>query len=326
MNLLTTDLVRAFAALFVYNWDHYALQCSDSSYRRIMRPLTLDLIAKHLAGQITVGAYVLDADSHCQYAVFDADSADGLDRLILLSLELARQDIPTLLEASRRGGHLWLFLSEPTYARAVRGWLLPYAEEMGFELYPKQDMLYPGGVGSQMRLPLGVHRASGNWYPFLQPTAEDWLMSTGETVAESCAWACANARRVTVPEEALIVAATVDSHDYTKTKKYSRDNAWAAVPDSLYGQGSIRAWCRSQDIVSVVGRYVHLNHRGVGSCPFKEHHARGDVRPSFQVFDDDQRWYCYAWERGGDLFDFLCLYHHLTPKEAWPLLQQGRLL
>jgi hypothetical protein len=323
MNALTTDLVESYASLFIYNWDHYALQCSDGSYRRIIRPLTLDVIAKHLAGQVTAATYVLDAESRCQFAVFDVDSPDGLDRLILLSLELARQDIPTILEASRRGGHLWVLLSEPTPARAVRAWLSSYADELGFELYPKQDALYPGGCGSLMRLPLGIHRLSGHWYPFIQPTAEDWLMSTGEMVAESCAWACANAKRVAVPEEALVLAA---STDHTKTRKYTRDTAWASVPDSLYGPGSILAWCRSQDIRAVIGRYVKLNHRGVGSCPFKEHHPRGDLRPSFQVFDDDQRWYCYAWERGGDLFDFLCLYHNLTPKEAWALVREGRLL
>ena len=35
--------------------------------------------------------------------------------------------------------------------------------------------------------------------------------------------------------------------------------------------------------MAVIGRYVALDARGVGSCPFKEHHYRGDMRPSFQV-------------------------------------------
>jgi hypothetical protein len=65
----------------------------------------------------------------------------------------------------------------------------------------------------------------------------------------------------------------------------------------------------------------------VGSCPFKGHHRCGDLRPSFQVFGGtDPHWYCYAWQRAGDLFDFLCLYYHLTPHEAWRRLQDGALL
>jgi hypothetical protein len=70
-----------------------------------------------------------------------------------------------------------------------------------------------------------------------------------------------------------------------------------------------------------------LNGRGLGSCPFKEHHAHGDVRPSFQVFGgDNPHWYCYTWGRAGDLFEFLCLYHGLSVQEAWRRLQQGTLL
>ena len=44
---------------------------------------------------------------------------------------------------------------------------------------------------------------------------------------------------------------------------------------SRAGRGDIRAWCRAQDIVEVIGRFMVLDRRGVGSCPFKEHHYRG---------------------------------------------------
>jgi len=92
------------------------------------------------------------------------------------------------------------------------------------------------------------------------------------------------------------------------------------------GPGSIRAWCRSEDILVVIGRYVALDRRGVGRCPFKAHHYRGDVRPSFQVFGGvDPHWYCYAWRRAGDLFDFLYLYHQITPQEVWVRLREGTL-
>jgi DNA primase len=96
---------------------------------------------------------------------------------------------------------------------------------------------------------------------------------------------------------------------------------------SGFSGGNIRAWCRAQDIVEVIGRFVALDHRGVGSCPFKEHHHRGDLRPSFQVFGgNDPHWYCYTWGCAGDLFDFVCLYYQITPQEAWRRLQDGMLV
>ena len=87
------------------------------------------------------------------------------------------------------------------------------------------------------------------------------------------------------------------------------------------GYTSIREWCASQDCRVVIGRYVALDRRGIGSCPFKEHHYRGDQRPSFQVFGD--HWYCYTWGRAGDLCDFLCLYYQLSPHEVWQRIQAG---
>jgi len=87
---------------------------------------------------------------------------------------------------------------------------------------------------------------------------------------------------------------------------------------------SIQEWCQSQDIIEVIGQYVMLDRRGIGSCPFKEHHAHGDIHPSFQVFGgNDPHWYCYTWQRAGNVFDFLCLYHQLTAHEGWQRIQEG---
>jgi len=70
-----------------------------------------------------------------------------------------------------------------------------------------------------------------------------------------------------------------------------------------------------------IGRDVARDRRGVGSCPFKEHHYRGDRRPSFQVFSD--HWYCYTWGRAGDLCDFLRLYYNLPAQEVWQRIRAG---
>ena len=230
--------------------------------------------------------------------------------------ELASQGIPTLLEASRRGGHLWVHLTAPTPAQVVRTWLLPYAMAFDVELYPKQDTIAVGGSGSLIRVPLGIHRRSRGWYPFLQLAPDGELVPVGETIMACCMWAVEHVERIQVPDDAWNVLIPV-----------SYSHSLPAISHKQEGRMSIRSWCRSQDVMAVMSQYVSLNGQGVGSCPFKEHHYRGDVRPSFQVFpDSDQCWYCYTWGRGGDLFDFLCLYHGLTVHEAWERLRDGTLV
>ncbi len=316
------ELVEAYASLFVHCWSQYAVQQRDGSYWRVKEQLTLPLISAHLEGHWTLGTYLLDEQCQCSFAVFDADGVDGLWQLVDLAVELAEQGIPTVLEASRRGGHLWIHLARPTPAYAVRAWLLPYALALGVELYPKQDALGPGGACSLMRLPLGIHRQSRGWYPFVELAPDGAVVPVGETVAECCAWVDQVVQRVAIPDGVQVIGASLEGH-LVRGDVIMASHERVSRPD----RGSIRAWCRAQDIVGVIGRYVALDRRGIGSCPLKEHHYRGDVRPSFQVFGDhDPHWYCYTWGRAGDLFDFLCLYFQITPQEAWERLGQGALV
>ena len=322
MLTVPAELVAVYASLFVHCWSQYAVQQRSGSYWRVREPLTLAHVAAHLQGRWTLGTYLLDENAQCAFAVFDADHPDGLVRLAGLAIELAAQGIPTLLEASRRGGHLWVHLAEPISAALLRAWLLPYALALSVELYPKQDRLGPDGACSLIRLPLGVHQQSRGWYPFVQPERDGTWAPVGATVPDCCTWVSQTVQRVSVPASLPVVlalpASVNGSHD-VPTASHER----GLRP----GRGSIRAWCQAQDIVEVIGRYTALDSRGVGSCPFKEHHYRGDLRPSFQVFGGlDQHWYCYAWQRAGNLFDFYCLYSHLTPQEVWQQLQHGLLL
>ena len=139
MERLVGERITAYASLFVHNWDHYAVQQRNGAYWRVTEPLTLPLLAAHLDGRVSLGTYLLDRASTCAFAVFDADSSDELERLVRLSGELAQQDIPTVVEASQRGGHLWVHFTEPMSGQVVRVWLLPYAQAFGVEFYPKQD-------------------------------------------------------------------------------------------------------------------------------------------------------------------------------------------
>jgi hypothetical protein len=326
MQDVVRPLLSVYASLFVQRWDQYAVQQRDGSYWRVTEPLSLPHLSAHLAGRWTVGTYLLDASSHCSCAVFDADDVAGLECLAGLAEELLREGVPTLLEASRRGGHLWVHLVEPTPAQVVRAWLLPYAVDIGVELYPKQNWLASGGSGSLIRLPLGVHQQSRGWYPFVQRSAWGELVPVGQTVLECCAWACQHLHRVAVPASVVVACSESVPMQSELRMRMGLECGRSVQTVNHWEYGSIRQWCRSQDIEAVIGRYVALDRRGVGSCPFKEHHYRGDVRPSFQVFGgSDPHWYCYTWRRAGDLFDFLCLNYHLTPHEGWQRVQQGGL-
>jgi len=324
----TVEMLAAYASLFVQRWDQYAVQQHDGSYWRVAEPLSLPLVSAHLAGRWTLGTYVLDASSQCMFVVFDADGSDGLGCLAELAEELLQRGVPTLLEASRRGGHLWVHLVESTPAQVVRAWLLPYAVAYGVEFFPKQDWLAPFGSGSLIRLPLGVHQRSRGWYPFVQRSAWGELVPVGQTVLECCTWVCQQIQRVVVPDVVKLVCTKVVSvHSEPETDAVVDEvevPALAACHGSEREYRTIREWCHAQDILAVIGRYLELDLRGVGSCPFKEHHSRGDVRPSFQVFGgSDPHWYCYTWRRAGNLFDFLCLYYQLTPQEVWWRVQHG---
>ena len=276
--------------------------------------MILEHIQAHLEGHWTLGTYLLDAQSTCTFAVFDDDREDGLERLAVLSVELARFGVATLHEASRRGAHLWIHFLQPTPASLVRAWLLPYAQAYGVELYPKQDCLAAGGSGSLIRLPLGIHQRSRGWYPFVQFLPSLELVPVGQTVAECCTWATHAVERVTVPQEAMVSSGAPDA------------SMVASSHAQVQQVGSIRDWCQSRDIVEVIGRYVVLDGRGIGSCPFVEHHAHRDLHPSFQVFGgNDPHWYCYTWQRAGNVFDFLCLYHGLSVQEGWQRIQTGTL-
>ena len=301
--------------------DTYAVQQRNGSYVRVgSEPLLLPLLWAHVEGRITLGTYLLDAQETCSFAVFDDDRDDGLMWLAVLAGELAREGISTMVEASRRGGHLWIHFAEPRPGYMVRAWLLPYAQAFGMELYPKQDALDRGMWGSLIRLPLGVHQRSRGWYPFVVVLPSWKVLPVWDTIEDCLAWAYTNVQRVQVPLQHELMS---QEHDGV-----CRNNVQEAlVSPAVSGRMSIREWCQSQDIVSVIGRYVALDRRGVGSCPFPGHHHRGDIRPSFQVFGEpDSHWYCYTWRRAGDLFTFLCLYYGLTPKEGYARLLQGTLI
>jgi len=285
--------------------DTYAVQLPNGSYARVSRPLRCADLVDHLAGRKTIGTYLLDQAGYCSFAVLDADSEDGLDMLRAVQVELA---VSVHLERSRRGGHGWLLFDQAYSADQVRAWLAPIAARHHLELYPKQAT--SKGVGSLIRLPLGIHRKSGTRYPFIE--------ASGRPVARNTVgildW-IPTAARISVPQIPLAPVVARPTPSLT-----------VALPGTPFT--NIREWNASQDAVSVIARYVDLDSHGAGCCPFGEHHANGhDSHASLQVYEPHAPggycWYCHALGAGGSLFDFLARYHGMAPRDLWKRIQTG---
>lgn len=137
-------------------------------YEALPSEVTPELISLHLEGHITIGVYSQSGDK-AKWLCLDDDQ--GLDRLRQIQRFLKEQFILLpYLEKSRRGGHLWLFCEEPVEAHKLR-LLAKHAieelklDEQALDFFPARDDA-GAGFGRAVRLPWGVHQASGQVYLF----------------------------------------------------------------------------------------------------------------------------------------------------------------
>ncbi len=321
MTFTDTDLVPLVRTCIGRHND-YAVQRADGLYYRARRPLSYDVLRRHVAGVETIGTYLIDEQGCCRFAVFDADSDVGLLQVIAVQTRLGAAGVPSYLEASRRGAHLRVMFSVPAPAALVRRWLLPYCPS-GIEFYPKQDGADNDHPGSLLRAPLGVHRLTGRRYPFVVVSSDGRLVPVVSSVKAALSW-LSTIERATVP-----VAQSLLQRDHAglpAQKKYTSKKVSGCT--HLAPTRSIRDWNAQQHPMAVIGRYVELDSRGMGCCPFGWHHLDGrDSHPSFKVYEPKYPggycWYCHAWENGGSVFDFLLLYHHLQAGELWRRILSG---
>jgi hypothetical protein len=169
---LSRRLLTAWQRLVVNRSQPYAVQQADGTYRWVYEACTSHLLAAHLAGAITLALSCTDEAGRCRWLCLDVDQADALPHLVTLAGALTARGLPGLVEASRRGGHLWLLLDAPTAASAARHVLLETLDELQrdrvtvptYELYPDVAAEMAGALGHAVRLPLGIHRLTGRRY------------------------------------------------------------------------------------------------------------------------------------------------------------------
>jgi hypothetical protein len=179
-------LRQAHFASKEYGHFYYYKACD----RKTKQALSLDLptILSHLSGRITIGLYAINSEAQSsKWIAIDADYADAHKDLLRLQEAFREDGIQALMEQSRRGGHLWIFLAKPLQAKLCRLYVLNIAHRLGvaikrnkkegIEVFPRQDELQPGEFGNAIRGPLGIHRASMKryWFEDAAPTLDAQL-------------------------------------------------------------------------------------------------------------------------------------------------------
>ena len=89
---------------------------------------------------------------------------------------------------------------------------------------------------------------------------------------------------------------------------------------SSFPQSFIEGVRDAADIAQVISDYVPLKRAGTrlkGLCPFHQ-----EKTPSFSVDPQNQLFYCFGCQTGGDLFKFVMLYEKVAFPEAVEMMAQ----
>jgi len=286
-------LAVGLAKTFIQRWDMFPQQMDNGAYICKKEPLKPGHITAHLNGEITLGAYLLSPDSKAKFIVIDADDEEEYAQIIRMAESLHRQEVPSYLERSRRGGHLWLFFEEPVLGVEARnfgkGLIANHCLPETIELYPKQNAL-GDGPGSLIRLPFGIHRKDGRRYGFVHPS--------GKKLAPLL--------RDVIP--IFYTPQTVQKSDFDTFRHIGQPPAQTPefVPTEAVGDTLSERVKAAMSVPDFVGKYVELTPAGRGHCPFHD-----DRNRSFSINAEKNYWHCFAGCGGGSLIDFWMRYSEL---------------
>jgi hypothetical protein len=181
------DIEQRFIDIFGGREDVYARQWINRKgkmgYSPINRPITEVDVREHLAGDIMLASYIHRSDNTVKFTVIDLDRKkesnqnDVMERGFQIRQVAHRFGIPVYLEDSgQKGYHCWIFFSAPIPAGLARklGIMLvanvqPLPKGITAEVFPRQEKLGDDALGPIMKLPYGIHKATGRRCIFL-----DW--------------------------------------------------------------------------------------------------------------------------------------------------------
>lgn len=297
---IESETLAGYTQTFIAHFDHYPLQKSDGTYLAVREPLTLSIVEAHVLGTTTIGVYALDTQNQARWLCLDADDELEWHGLWRLAHHLARQELTSYLELSRRGGHLWLFF-DPLPAQTIRRfgkWLLAEHDLETVELYPKQDQLHTG-PGSLVRLPLGIHRKSNKRYSFVTFAGQPLAPTIREQVR-----VLANPEKVPHAYVHEVISSLPEPKQVSPTLHFTNRSRVVGETPSERIKNAI-------SVYDFVSQYVDLERNGLGYCPFHDDH-----RMSFGVKQDNNFWHCFAGCGGGSVIDFWMKWRELHGQDA----------
>lgn len=175
----TEVMAKILHQFFACRFDTYAEQRDGGGYSRVGREFSGDygLFRKHLDGDLTIAMYNIAQDDTLIWGCFDIDNHDGKrtdcreDCQKIISV-LREHEVPFLLEASGSPDsyHIWVFFARTRTYNAYEFMRRIASEaDVKCEVFPKQKKISIRGIGSAVKVPLGINRKNGNRSMFLNP-------------------------------------------------------------------------------------------------------------------------------------------------------------
>lgn len=232
------------------------------------------LVYRHLRGALTIATYTPFRDLTRWLCLdFDGEGLTPLEEVRSFLWEAYQ--VTAYLERSRRGGHLWVFFTAPAKARKVRTlakYLLKELQLAQFEIeiFPKTDDA-TDRLGNAVRLPFGIHRATGERYLFADVPGRTW--------EEQVAWFRKNIHLMPLERLDQVLATVAPAQEPPRR---------APVLDPRPITGSYVAAIKEKlPILELASRLTSLKPSDggkgrfyIGRCPFPGHK---DVHPLFWV-------------------------------------------
>jgi hypothetical protein len=190
------QVATVYAATFAARTDVYSIWVvgpdpeKPIGWRPVREPLTPEVVLAGLTGKgPSLSAYMIAPGSTSHVLAYDFDTDDGLSQAYTLSRFMVTQGLPSYVETSRRGAHLWCILDRALPAVAIRmaargllqGAGLPDTDDH-IEIRPGSDRVdaewhehvegavVGSGLGHALRLPLMPHPKTGKQGRLLYPS------------------------------------------------------------------------------------------------------------------------------------------------------------